>query len=332
MARARNLLLAAAGISIGLWGVGPAAADGLERFEKSIKPQLPPDTLTYKSSKALGDNGFVLEGVVITPPPSDPAKGDKPQPISIKTFTVEELDFDAIDKQQTPLFAKVHLEGITTGSSAGGFDLKQMAGIDGLAADFRLNYKIDPDQKTFTLSRLNLNLNGLAKLETSLVLDGISPDVVAKPDTAMADASMRTAKFVYEDNSLLAKAIPIIAVMQGSDPKALIAMAIGFLDGARMGQGPAAQKAIDSLVAFVEDYQKPKGPLSIALTPPSKVSDADLNNAKTADDMVKLLGIEVSYAGTRASTPAEAPAAAAEPGSKDVPAKEEDETLDKKKE
>jgi hypothetical protein len=100
----------------------------------------------------------------------------------------------------------------------------------------------------------------------------------------------------------------------------------------RVGQGEAAQKAIDSLVAFIEDYQKPKGPLKIALNPPGAVTDAQLNEAKTADAMVKLLGISVSYAGTRSSTPAEGPAA----GAGDASSKDEDEdkpkTLDKTKE
>ena len=150
---------------------------------------------------------------------------------------------------------------------------------------------------------------------------------------------MRTGSLVYDDKSLLAKAVPIAApgCRQGSDPKALVALAIAALDAARVGQGEAAQKAIDSVVAFVEDYQKPKGPLTIALNPLDKVSSAQLSDAKSADEMVKLLGIQVTYAGTRSSTPAEAPAAGAvEPGSKDVPAKDEDEdkpdkTLDKTK-
>jgi hypothetical protein len=58
--------LAVAGIWLGLLTASPVFADGLARFEKSIKPQIPPGTLTYKSSKALGDDGFELEGVVIT--------------------------------------------------------------------------------------------------------------------------------------------------------------------------------------------------------------------------------------------------------------------------
>jgi hypothetical protein len=332
MTKARFIGFLAAGMWLVLAAAPPASADGLARFKKSIEPQIPAGTLTYKSSKGLGDDGFELGDVVITPPPSDPAKGDKPQPISIKTVTVEHLDFDAVDKQQPPLFAKVKFDGITSGSNAGGFDLKQLAGIDNVSADFGIDYKLDADKKLFTLKRMELNLNGLAKLETTVVVDGVTADDTTKPDQAMADASLKTADLTYDDHSLLAKALPIAAAMQGTDPKALVALAIGFLDGARVGQGKPAQKVIDSLVAFVEDYQKPKGPLKIVLNPPAKVSNAQLSDAKTADDMVKLLGIEVSYAGTRSSTPSEAPAAAVEPGSKDVPAKEEDETLDKKKE
>jgi hypothetical protein len=306
-------------------------ADGLARFEKSIKPQIPPGTFTYKTGKALGDNGFVLEGVVVTPPPSDP-KADKPQPIAIKTITVEDLDFDAIEKQQPPLFAKLRIEGIATGSNPGGaFDLKAMAGLDTLSADFLLDYKLATEKKTFTLSRMELNLTGLARLETSMVLDGVTADTAAKPNSAMDDASLRTANVVYDDHSLLAKAIPIAAAMQGTDPKALVAVATAMLDGARAGQGEAAQKAIDSLVAFLEDYKAPKGPLRIAFNPPTAVSSADISNAKTADEMVKVLGIDVTYAGTRKSTPDEAPAATIDPGTKDVPAKEEDAPLDKKK-
>jgi len=336
MAKMRIIGLLAAGMWLALVTAGPASADGLTRFEKSIKPQIPAGALTYKSGKALGDDGFELDNAVITPPPSDPAK-DKPQPISVKAITVEHLDFDAIEKQQPPLFAKLKFDGITSGSNAAGFDLKQLAGIDSVAADFGVDYRLDGDKKTFTLKLLELNLNGLAKLEASFILDGVSADAATQPNAAMNDGSLRTANVVYDDHSLLAKALPIAAVMQGSDPKALVALAIAALDAARVGQGEAAQKAIDSVVAFVEDYQKPKGPLTIALNPPDKVSSAQLSDAKSADEMVKLLGIQVTYAGTRSSTPAEAPAAGAvEPGSKDVPAKDEDEdkpdkTLDKTK-
>jgi hypothetical protein len=259
--------------------------------------------------------------VVITPPESD--KDKKPQPINVKTITVERFDFDSVEKQQPPLYAKVKFDGVTAGSSAGGFDLKQMANIDNVAADFGIDYRLDGDKKTFTLKRLELNLNGLGKLESSFVIDGVSADAAAKPDQAMNDASLKTADVTYDDHSLLSKAVPVAAAMQGSDPKALVAMAVAMLDGMRENQGDAAQKAIDTLVAYVEDYAKPKGPLKITLNPPDKVSSAQLSDAKTADEMVKLLGIKVSYAGSRSSKPGAAAA-------KDVPAKDDDDDDDKK--
>jgi hypothetical protein len=323
MTKTRIIGLALAVLCLGPLA-GPASADGLSRFEKSIKPQIPAGALTYKSSKALGDSGFVLEGVVVTPPPTDKDSKDPPQPINIKTITVEDLDFDAIEKQQPPLYAKLRIEGIATGSNPGGaFDLKQLAGLDKLAADFQLDYRLVPDKQTFTLNRMELNLTGLARLETSMVLDGVSADIAAKPTDAMDNAALRTANIVYDDHSLLAKALPILAAMQGSDPKALIAMATLMLDGARADQSAATQKDIDTLVAFVEDYQKPKGPLKIALNPPDKVTNAQLTDAKTADDYVKLLGIEVSYAGTRTSKPMDVPAAAPDDKGKDLDKKKD---------
>jgi hypothetical protein len=329
----RAIGFAAAGLWLGLVATSPASADdGLAQFKKSIESQVPPGALSYKSAKALGDSGFELDDVVITPPPTDANK--KPEPIKVKAITVEALDFASINKQQPPLFAKIKFDGLTSGADAGGVDLKQMAGIDSLAADFGIDYKLDPDKKTFTLKRLELNLNGLAKLQASFVVDGLSADAATKPDEAMKDAALKTADLTYDDHSLLSIAIPIVAATQGSDPKALTAMAIGFLDGMRTGQGEAAQKAIDLLVAYVEDYQKPKGPLKITLNPPGPVSNAALSNAKSADEIVKLLGLQVSYAGSRSSKPGETMAESTGAGAKDVPAKDEDsdtKTLDKKK-
>jgi hypothetical protein len=322
---ARPTVLLVAGALLAFTLSVPARADGFDQFKKLVEPQIPPGTFSYKSGKGLGVDGFVLQDAVFTPPPSDADKTKKPDPIHIKTVTVEHIDFAAIEKQQPPLYAKVKFDGVTSGANAGGFDLKQMAGVDQISADFGFDYKLDPDKKSFTLKRLELNLNGLGKLQTSFVVNGISPDAVAKPDDAMKNASLKSADMTYDDASLLAKAIPVAAAMQGSDPKAFIALAIAFLDGARANQGAAAQKAIDSLVAYVEDYQKPKGPLKIMLSPPGDVSNADLENAKTADDLVKLLGIQVSYAGTRASKPMEVPAAS------DTDKDEDKGTLEKKK-
>src|SRR5579862_9727712 len=146
----------------------PASADGLSRFEQAIKKakeaqQLPSDALTYKSAKSLGDNGFVLDDVVLTPPP-DKNAGTKKEPIPIKRVTVEDFDFAAVDKNAPPNFLKLRAEGIVVGATpVEGVDLGQMAGLDKVTADFQLDYRLDPDKKTLTLNRAELDLNGLAR-------------------------------------------------------------------------------------------------------------------------------------------------------------------------
>src|SRR4051812_11827605 len=127
MVRKRVLgrIAAAALLSCAL--ASPASADGLSRFEAAMK-SAPPDALKYKSRKALGDNGFVLEDVVVTPPPEK--DGKKTEPINIKRVSVEDFDFNSVDKNQPPNFIKVRAEGILiSGKPTEGVDLSQMAGI-----------------------------------------------------------------------------------------------------------------------------------------------------------------------------------------------------------
>src|SRR5215469_14232148 len=81
----------------------PGAADGVSKFEQKIRPQLPPNSFAYANAKALGDNGFVLEDVGITPPADA-----KAAPVAIKRVTVEDFDFAGLDKR-VPLFLKMRV-------------------------------------------------------------------------------------------------------------------------------------------------------------------------------------------------------------------------------
>jgi hypothetical protein len=280
----------------------PAAADGLSRFEEAMK-QAPAGTLTYKSAKALGDNGFVLEGVVVTAPP-DKTPGAKAEPVEIKRIAVEDFDFAALDKKVPPNFARVRVEGIVIGTKpAEGIDLAQLAGIDKITADFQFDYRLDPERKTMTLNRLELDLNGLARIELSMVLDGVSAESVDKPE-AMNDASLRTATFLFEDRSLLSKVLPAAAKVQGIEPAALVVMGKALLAGLRAGQGAATLAALDAVGSYLDDYQQPKGPLRVTLNPPEKTSAAALAGMTTPDEAIKALGLVVSYAGTRPQTEA----------------------------
>jgi hypothetical protein len=291
-----------------LLAVSPAHADGLSKFNDLIKSKMPPDSLTYKSAKALGDNGFELDDVVFTAPP-DATAGSKAEPVNIKSIVVDEADFDQIAKQAPPNFLKMRIQGVDiVQKPAAGIDLNALAGIDKVSADLQLDYRIDPAKKTLTVNRIEIDLNGLARLEVSMVLDNVD---VTQPDKAMDNTTLRTASFVYDDHSLLAKSLPAAAKsMSLADPAAMIGLAKTFLDAMRAGQGDATQNAFDGLESYMEDYKSPKGPLRITLSPPDKVTAATISNAKGADDVIKALGITVDYAGTRKMTPA-APAPAA---------------------
>ena len=73
------------------------AQNGLQRFEKELKPQLEFKSLTYKNANAVGTSGFVLTDVVAVIP-ANPATGDKESTIKIEKFAVDELDFDRLKK------------------------------------------------------------------------------------------------------------------------------------------------------------------------------------------------------------------------------------------
>ena len=291
----------------------PAAADGLSRFEAAMK-EAPAGALTYKSGKALGDNGFVLEGVVVTPP-SDKTAGAKTEPVEIKRIAVEDFDFAALDKKAPPNFGRVRVEGIVIGAKPfEGIDLVELAGIDKITADFQLDYRLDPEKKTMTLNRLELDLNGLARIELSMVVDGVSAESVDQPDAAMNDASLRTATFLFEDRSLFSKVLPASAKMQSVEPVALVAIGKTMLAALRAGQGPATLAVLDALGSYLDDYKQPKGPLRVTLNPPGKISAAALSGMTSPDEAIAALGLVVSYAGTRPQAPAASTAPASAGG------------------
>ncbi|HVC54262.1 MAG TPA: hypothetical protein VND87_19770 [Stellaceae bacterium] len=290
-----------------LFAAGAAHADGLSKFNELIKAKMPPGALTYKSAKAVGDYGFALEDVVVTPPP-DSTGGAKAQPIKIHAVTVENIDFDSIAKKAPPNFVKMRIEGIDVDKNpATGIDLKAFTGIDKATADVDLDYRIDPAKKTMTLNHLTFTLDGLGRLELSMILDGVTVSDVDKPDKAMNDATLRTASLVYDDHSLLGTALPAAAKAGGMDPAAVITMAKAFLDGLRKGQGEAAGKVFDAIESFLEDYKSPKGPLRLTFNPPPKTSVETITGAKGADEVIKALGLTVNYAGTRKQAAAAAP-------------------------
>ena len=134
-------------------GPGPAsAADGLGQFQDMLR-QGPHGVLSYERGKALGDDGFVLENVTVKPPPEASERmateGLKAEPIHIDRIAVEAFDFASYYKDETPNFAKLHAEGIAIDTkSFDAFDLRDLTGLGTIMADFRLDYRVDPERKT----------------------------------------------------------------------------------------------------------------------------------------------------------------------------------------
>jgi hypothetical protein len=293
MSRAR--ILAVAGGLLLAAPVLPAAADGLEQFQELLR-QAPPGVLSYQTGKPLGENGFVLEGVTVKPPPETTEGIKTEEPIQIDRIAVEDFDFAAQKKNEPPNFAKLRAEGISIDTkSFDTFDLRELTGRDTIKADFQLDYRIDPERKTMMLNRLELDLRELARIELSLALDGIDPN----DKDAAASASLRTASILFEDRTLLGRAVPAAARANGVDPEKIAKIAEEILDSLRPGQGAATIAVLDALAGYVDDYRQPKGPLRITLNPPDKIPLATLGDIQDPDEALKRLGLVVSYAGAR---------------------------------
>src|SRR5260370_12431486 len=113
----RTLWLAICLAFIALYGAtGASAQDGLKRFETEIKPQMELKSLTYGSASALGSAGFVLNNVVAGVP-GNAGTGGKETTVKIEKGTVDELDFDPLEKggndQEMPRLAKLKNAGLT---------------------------------------------------------------------------------------------------------------------------------------------------------------------------------------------------------------------------
>lgn len=294
----------------------PAFADGLQRFEQVIKPTIPAGALTYGSASAIGDRGFMLQDVVLTPPAEPGKKPD--MPVRIRAITVEDIDFDAIAKSLPPDFAKLRIEGIAIESGTiPDLDMKGFFGTDRMTAELVLDYRTDTKTETMTLSRLELRLDGLGRLEFSMVMDGVTPSAAAAPD-AKDKASLRIATLTYDDQSLMNKLFTAFAASQQMAPELLVAGFTTLINAERAGASPLAVAAMDAVSAFAEDFKQPKGALRININPPTALKAANLPDSPTVTDgLLKSLGLTVSYSATR---PWKGPTVTLPPGAVAAPA------------
>ena len=306
----RGILMRAiwAGFVSALMMVGLATAgwaqDGLQRFEKELKPQLELKSFTYKTGTAVGTSGFVLTDVVAVVP-ANAATGDKESTIKIEKFTVDELDFDRLKKDakddEAPRFARLKIEGMTGDDEI--FTALAPYGVPKLPVDIALDYNIDGKEKVLTLKTLEVSLRGQGKLTLALVIDGISDK-----SSAMDDGKLRTASLVIDDTGLISKVLPAMAKEQGIKAQELVDTALGALAGFAAAQGAPTLKALDAVASFIADWRAPKGPLALGLKPTKTAGMDDLDKIMEPNALVDVFGFTATYPATKSGAAKAGPA------------------------
>ena len=277
------------GFATGTW-----AQNGLERFEKEIRPQFELKTLSYASAQPLGASGFVLNDVVAVVP-ANAATGDKESTIKIEKVTVEDLDFDRLRKDsrddRAPRFARLRMEGMTGDDEM--FTALEPYGVPRVPFDIALDYRIDPAAKVLSLNMLEVTLRGQARFALSMIVDGVSDDT--DMDTAKDEGRLRSASLTIDDRQLLDKLVPALASEEGMKPDELITTALDALAGFAQAQTGETLKALDAIASFVSDWKAPKGPLVLGLKPTKTAGLEDLDKIMVPDALSTLFGFTATY-------------------------------------
>jgi len=274
------------------------AQNGLERFDKEIKPQLELKKFSYASGAPLGNTGFVLNDVVAIIP-ANAATGDKESTVKIQKVTVDALDFDRLKKdanpEEGPRFAKLKFEGITGDDDM--FTALKPYGVPNVPIDMALDYRIDTAAKVLHLNNLEMTLRGQASLALAMVLEGISDKTSAS--SAKDEGRLRTASLTIDDKGLLAKLVPPLAEAEGLKPDDMVNTALASIAGFAAPQGPQTLQALDAVASFIADWKAPKGPLTLGLKPSKTAGVDDLDKIMMPNALTDLFGFTATYPGTR---------------------------------
>ncbi len=273
---------------------GATAADGLERFQREIRPQLDVQKFTYRSGEALGNSGFILNDVVIVTPPAAPT-ANRAGTFRIDKVTVEALDFDRLtgeNRNDPPRFVKMKIEGLTGDDPA--TSTLSAYGIPKAPIDITFDYRFDRGAMRMNIDKLEIAMRGEGRLSAVLAIAGFS-DVAS----ARQNAYLESGTIVLEDKGFMAKVLETFARGRGNTPEGLVALSLITLSGIASQQRPETVRALDAIASFIADWKAPKGPLTIGLKGPRGTNVDGLGALLEADALYKILGLSASYAGTR---------------------------------
>ena len=278
---------------------------GLQRFE-AILPALQGELKTggaelrVGSMTQIGVNGFALNDFVLTWPASK--SGSPPDSVNIKRLVVESFDFDRLDlkspdnNQTFPYFAKVLAQGVTSKNEMQ--DQAAAMGAPDFSYDIALDYRYDPAEQLLTVNRLGVEIPGVSSLSFSMNVEGLSPQAGTKMpnDESLA---LRNAKLVWDDRSLLKLVVPIALAVTGVSEKDAIGGMALVLGGVVQGRGTDFVAYADALLSYAQDWNAPKGPLSLVLAPAKPLTKDDFTKLLADGADLKGLGLQVVYDGAR---------------------------------
>src|SRR5581483_103666 len=251
-----------------------------------VLPLVAPGKLTYAKATATGANSFTLTEVVLTPPPN----GAADEPVTIASVVVDDIDFEAIERQDVPQRLHVKLVGVATkGAAAAPPEIAAALGPGPYRANLEVDYQIIAG-KELRLDTLNVEFPGLAKLSLALNVDGIESSG-SMTDASFDNASLRSGALAYEDHSLLAKLVKALAKEQKKTEQQLVEEWSATLTGLASSQGNDEGPLLNAVLALLKDYQSPKGALTIAMAPARDAAGGrPLTDAMT-EGVAKTLGV-----------------------------------------
>lgn len=268
----------------------PAAPTTLyEAFQQSLA-EAPPGMVEYDSATQLGDEGLELEGLRITTPEGDV--------IEIEHVRIDSLELSSITEDHPPAYMDLTVTGLHLPQSVlEEADLGSL-GLTELTADIRIDWNVDPDTMTLALNEASFELPGLGTLNVDFSFANVAPGAMDQPMMLMA-ASIASAHLSFDDDGLMAALIPAIAaedqiteeqvLQQFSEQMTQLRAMMGDEAGAPAIQG------LDEIEAFVQDYEAPKGPLSISIEPGQPVPLAVFADPNAASASAETLNATITY-------------------------------------
>lgn len=286
-----RLVLVAASILVAVPG---ASADGLQRFEREMLPKIQKGRLAYEKASPLGAEGFVLETVTVF---SEAVAGRPPSPsLRIARLEVESIDHQGFTAGEAR-FAKLAAKGLVVLESGEYGAEARRYGLAGKTSDARLDYRYDAATQVLTVNHLDIATAGYGKLNLEAVLDKIP--TLRDPRLLNATVAVRSFRLAYEDQSGLRQILRAFGQPSGKSEEVLSREWQTTLGVASSGKGQRTMHVADALASFLQDYRRPKGPVTATMRPPQPTSFGTTLGMLFLPDPAQLLGVSATYPGTR---------------------------------